>query len=396
MKKLLTLSLLATLAVFESGCSNTAKEITEIPETPGADLQALDAFPALRFSAPVEIKHAGDGSNRLFVVEQSGVIKVFENTESVQSAATFLDIKGKVTSGGERGLLGLAFHPDFKNNGYFYVNYTRGSPLTSVIARYKANSPSANTADASSEAVLLTFAQPYDNHNGGSLQFGKDGFLYASTGDGGSGGDPQNNAQNGRTMLGKILRLDVNATDKGNYGIPADNPFVGNTTFNPEIYAYGLRNPWKISFDMQTNQLLAADVGQNKREEINLITKGGNYGWRIKEGVDCYLPSSNCSATGLSEPVYDYSQENGDKSITGGYVYRGSAVPSLQGKYIYGDYVSGRVWALEFTGSKAGNNSLLLEKTGALSTFGQDANGEVYFANYTTGKIMKLGLAKTL
>jgi glucose/arabinose dehydrogenase len=258
------------------GCSKTEKEVETVPDQ---TVRAIDAFPSLTFTSPIDIKHAGDGTNRLFVAEQAGLIRVFENSENVQTTSTFLDIKSKVVSGGERGFLGFAFHPDFKTNGYLYVNYTKANPLTTVIARYKANTPAGNQVDPSSEVILLTFSQPYDNHNGGSLQFGKDGFLYVATGDGGSGGDPQNYAQNRKSMLGKILRLDVNSTSKGNYGIPADNPFVTSTEgYNPEIYAYGLRNPWKISFDSETGQLLAADVGQNKREEINLITKGGNYG----------------------------------------------------------------------------------------------------------------------
>lgn len=376
------------LSCMIAACSGSEKEI---PEEPKQAIAATDAFPAVKFTAPIEIRHAGDGSNRLFIAEQAGLIKVVENAAGTQTAATFLDIRNKVTSGGERGLLGLAFHPDYKTNGYFYVNYTRGNPLTTVIARYKANTPSGDQADATSETILLTFSQPYDNHNGGSLQFGKDGYLYIATGDGGSGGDPQNNAQNRKSMLGKILRLDVNGTSKGNYGIPTDNPFVNNPeTYNPEIYALGLRNPWKMSFDTETGQLVAADVGQNAREEINIITKGGNYGWKIKEGIDCYSPSSNCNTGGLTEPIFDYTQSGGDKSITGGYVYRGSELPALAGKYIYGDYVSGRIWALEINNGKAGNNALLIGSAGSVSTFGQDAKGEIYFANYGSGKIMKL------
>jgi len=391
-KNTIGLLLSSLLFLLITGCSKPVKEITESPDPA---IVALDAFPSVKFTAPVDIQHPPDGSNRLFVAEQAGLIRVIKNTGSVETAMTFLDIKSKVLSGGERGLLGLAFHPNFKTNGYFYVNYTRGNPLTTVIARYRANLPLTDQADASSEVILLTFSQPFDNHNGGSLQFGKDGYLYVATGDGGSGGDPSNNAQNRKSMLGKILRLDVNATTRGNYGIPVDNPFVNNTEgINPEIYAYGLRNPWKISFDSTTDKLFAADVGQNSREEINLIIKGGNYGWRIKEGIDCYNPSSNCNTSGLIEPIYDYSQSTGDKSITGGYVYHGSTLLTLRGKYIYGDYVSGRVWSLEMNENKAGANSLIIDKAGLVSTFGQDEAGEVYFANYQNGKIMKLGIAQ--
>lgn len=369
------------------GCSSSNKETPEVDVE--KKLATEDAFPALTFNAPVDIQIAPDGSKRMFVVEQGGTIKVFQNSKDVASASTFLDIKNKVTSGGERGLLGLAFHPDFKTNGYFYVNYTTGTPLKTVIARYKAESPTSNTA-SSSETILLTFSQPFDNHNGGSLLFGKDGFLYIAVGDGGSGGDPNNYSQNKKSPLGKILRIDVNSTTKGNYGIPADNPFVGNTEGNQEeIFAYGLRNPWKMSFDTESNQLFAADVGQNKREEINLITNGGNYGWRLKEGVDCYNPASNCDQTGLIEPIHDYDHTNDDKSITGGYIYRGESVKALKGRYIYGDFVSGRIWALETENNRKKNNSLLLENNGAISTFGLDENGEVYFANIRTGKISR-------
>ena len=374
-----------------TGCDSKISWIDQKPEN--EFVKSVGAFPALTFSGPVDIQNAGDGSNRLFVVEQAGVIKAFKNDSSTASASVFLDIQQKVTSGGERGLLGLAFHPDFKTNGFFYVNYTQGNPLKTVIARYKASDLTTTKADASSETVLLTFSQPYDNHNGGSLQFGKDGYLYIATGDGGSGGDPLNHAQNRRSYLGKILRLDVNTSEKGNYGIPADNPYAANNEgFYPEIFAYGLRNPWKISFDKSSDLFFAADVGQNEREEINLITKGGNYGWRIKEGIDCYNPSSNCNTSALIQPILDYSQSNGDKSITGGYVYRGKKVLSLVGKYLYADYISGRIWSLAVENGKAASNTLLFEKNGAVSTFGQDEAGEVYFANYRDGKIMKFAV----
>jgi glucose/arabinose dehydrogenase len=259
-----------------------------------------------------------------------------------------------------------------------------------VIARYKANA-AGTQADASTETILFTFNQPYDNHNGGSIQFGKDGLLYIATGDGGSGGDPQNNAQNRKSYLGKILRVDVDNTGKGNYGIPADNPYVSGTDgFLPEIYAFGLRNPWRMSFDMESDRLFAGDVGQNKREEIDLIIKGGNYGWRLKEGADCYNPSSGCEEAGLIEPIHDYAQGSGDRSVTGGYVYRGTAIPELVGRYIYGDYVSGRIWALELDGDKKRSNAVLLENQGNISAFGQDAKGEIYFLSYAKGKVMKL------
>jgi glucose/arabinose dehydrogenase len=370
-------------------CKSDDPKVPEDPELPENTIDSKDVFPALSFSQPIDLVQAPGDSSRFFVVEQGGVIKVFSNAENVSASTNFLDIKSKVRSGGERGLLGVAFHPDFKNNGYFFVNYTSGTPLKTVIARYKATS--ATQADPGSEAVLFTFNQPYDNHNGGSMQFGKDGYLYIATGDGGSGGDPQNNAQNLKSHLGKILRVDVNGTTKGHYSIPTDNPYATGTAGNlPEIYAYGLRNPWRISFDMGSNQLFAGDVGQNEREEIDIITKGGNYGWRMKEGIDCYNPSSNCNAQGLIDPVHDYSQDNGDRSITGGYVYRGTALPELVGKYIYGDYISGRIWALELDGTTRKSNTLIMEGKGNISSFGQDIKGEVYYLNYGQGKVMKV------
>ncbi|WP_247231631.1 sorbosone dehydrogenase family protein [Telluribacter sp. SYSU D00476] len=380
------------------GCSSSEQDPGTGPQGPdngAATYTATDAFPRLKFRSPVDLTYAPDGSNRLFVLEQEGIIRVFENKADASSAQVFLDISNKVTDGGERGLLGIAFHPDYRTNGYFFVNYTRSSPLETVIARYKVDPSNPTTADPASETILLTFPQPYSNHNGGAVKFGPDGYLYVSVGDGGSGGDPQNNAQNRNNLLGTILRLDVNATTKGNYGIPDGNPFKGNTQQGrEEIYAYGLRNPWRMSFDSQTGALWTGDVGQNSIEEIDIIKAGGNYGWRIKEGNDCFNPSSNCNEQGLVAPIFTYSQRNGDKSITGGYVYRGSNLADLKGKYIYGDFVSGKVWALEFTGEKASDNRLVTNLAGTISAFGVDANNELYILNYGDGKIMKLAAEK--
>jgi glucose/arabinose dehydrogenase len=352
-----------------------------------------EAFPAISFENPVDLTHANDGSGRLFVVEQKGVIKVFQNSTTVKTTADFLDIKDKVNYGGEAGLLGIAFHPDFKKNGFFFLNYIRKTAerLETVIARYKA-APSAKVpTDPSTETILFTFEQPYDNHNGGGMKFGKDGFLYISTGDGGSWGDPHNNAQSKSSFLGKILRVDVNAKGKGNYGIPVDNPYADNKEgFKEEIYAYGLRNPWRISFDSENNALWAGDVGQNKREEIDLIVKGGNYGWRRKESIDCYKPTSDCQDPEFIDPVLDMPQANGEHSITGGFVYRGKKHPSLVGKYIFGDYVSGRVFALETKNSKAVKNEVLADRVGQISAFGVDANNELYICNHGSGKILAL------
>ena len=350
-----------------------------------AEVKLVNAFPALTFSEPVEFAHAGDGSSHLFVIEQKGKIRVFENNPSVKISTVYLDIQDKVSSGGEMGLLGLAFHPNFKQNGYFYVNYTKRKPLETVIARYKATS--SLRADPTSETILLKISQPYDNHNGGKLAFGPDGFLYIALGDGGAWGDQHNYAQNRASLLGKILRIDVNKTEKGNYGIPSDNPYVGNSEgFREEIYAYGLRNPWRFSFDVQTGLMWAGDVGQNEFEEVDIITKGGNYGWRLKEGNRCYNPRNDCDNGTLIEPIHQYPRSDG-VSISGGVVYRGTAIPALQGKYIYADYSNGNVWALGFEGHKKTSNELISSKGGSVSAFGEDANGELYLLDHYSGKI---------
>ncbi|MFN8345285.1 MAG: PQQ-dependent sugar dehydrogenase [Spirosomataceae bacterium] len=371
-------------------CDRSSSE-TPVEIDPNATWQITDAFPALTFSSPVEMKPAGDATNRLFVVEQRGLIKVFQNTSSVSQAETFLDISARVSSGGETGLLGVAFHPNFRSNGQFFVNYTRQSngQLQSVISRFQSDK---TVGDAASEEILLTFNQPYSNHNGGSILFGKDGYLYIATGDGGSGGDPQNNAQNLGTLLGKILRIDVNAKENGlAYAIPADNPFKSTTNARPEIFAYGLRNPWKVTADRNTGKMWIADVGQNAREEIDILARGGNYGWKVAEGKNCYSPSNNCDRTGLIEPVLDYPTSEG-KSITGGYVYRGARLSTIKGQYVYGDYVSGNIWALQYdeTSKQATNKLLTVFPTGALTSFGEDEAGELYLLHYKTGKIQQL------
>lgn len=371
--------------LISAACSSRTQDASQ---PAAAAIQVTNAFPNLSFSSPVEFTHAKDGSNRVFVVEQAGRIQVVENNADAKSAATYLDIRSKVASGGEMGLLGLAFHPDFTQNGYFYVNYTKNNPRETVISRFKALSASAMQVDPATEEVLLTFAQPYSNHNGGKVVFGPDGFLYIATGDGGSGGDPQNNGQNLGSLLGKILRIDVNGTGKGKYGIPADNPFKNREGAREEIFAYGLRNPWRISFDEQ-GQLWAGDVGQNKIEEIDIVTKGGNYGWRLKEARDCYNPGQNCNQEGITDPIWQYTHDNGDVSVTGGMVYRGQAAPSLKGKYIYADYASGRVWALTRTGNRIDNQEII-GRAGSISAFGEDQRNELYLCDHGAGKILRL------
>jgi glucose/arabinose dehydrogenase len=349
------------------------------------------AFPNLSFDRPVDFQHAGDNSGRIFVVEQRGVINVFQNDSEVEEKRIFLNIESKVNDqGNEEGLLGLAFHPDYENNGYFFVNYTAASPRRTVISRFQVSANDPNRGDASSELVILEFNQPFSNHNGGQISFGTDGHLYIASGDGGSGGDPQNHGQRPETLLGAILRIDVDNQEGGrNYAIPVDNPFVNNSEgFREEIYAYGLRNPWRFSFDQPTNTLWTADVGQNRAEEIDIISKGGNYGWRIMEGFSCFNPSSACNQQGLELPVWEYTHANGDRSITGGFVYRGPEISDLTGLYIYGDFVSGRVWALDFNDPSNPINKELFKADFSISSFGIDQSGELYLCGFD-GKIYK-------
>lgn len=349
-----------------------------------------EAFPNLAFEQPVDIHSPNDGTNRLFILSQPGVIYVFDNDPDAKEKKVFLDIKSKVLFGGEQGLLGLAFHPDYKQNGFFYLDYTRDNPRRTVISRFTVSANDPSKADPESELIILEIEQPYSNHNGGQISFGPDGYLYISLGDGGSGGDPLNAGQDLKNLLGKLLRIDVdNITNEKNYSIPADNPFIRNTAgYKEEIFAYGLRNVWRFSFDNQ-NRLWAADVGQNKWEEINLIEKGKNYGWRIMEGKHCFNPETNCDTTGLVLPIWEYGHdEMGGFSITGGFVYDGKSAPSLKGKYIYADYVVGKIWSLDYKDSKV-TNKLLAQTNYLISTFGVDQNNELYFADHNKGKLFR-------
>lgn len=356
-----------------------------------AQTSIVEAFPNLTFSKPVDIQNAGDSSNRIFVVEQAGRILVFQNNENESKSTVFLDIKNLVNdSGNEEGLLGLAFHPNFNSNGYFFVNYTASDPRRTVITRFSVSINDSNFADVDSKLVILEVEQPYSNHNGGQLAFGSDGFLYISFGDGGSAGDPKNNGQNLATILASIIRIDIdNANESRNYSIPQDNPFVNNTEgYKEEIFAYGLRNVWRFSFDPIGN-IWAADVGQNEWEEINLIESGSNYGWRIMEGLHCYEPSSDCNREGLKLPIWEYGHNsNGGYSITGGYVSQDPNVPDIFNKYIYADYISGNIWAFDLRSSSM-PNSLIKKVSRNISTFGVDENKRLYFADLSSGKLYK-------
>ena len=335
------------------------------------------------FSSPVDIQHpAGDA--RLFVVQKTGAIRILNSNGSINPTNFLTLTTATISNGSERGLLGLAFHPNYSTNGYFYVNYTNTAGNT-VIARYTV-SANPNVADATSATIILTVAQPFSNHNGGSLTFGPDGYLYIGMGDGGSAGDPGNRAQNINENLGKMLRIDVDSASP--YGIPADNPYVG-IAGNDEIWATGLRNPWKYSFDMANGDLWIADVGQNEFEEINKVTAplptGLNFGWKCYEGNAEY---STCSGSlTYTFPVAEYTHSSGACSVTGGYVYRGALYPNLVGKYVFADYCSNKigyinnagtiVWTTAFSGTN-------------ITTFGQDINGEIYVGGNSNGVIYKL------
>ena len=354
-----------------------------------------DAFPNLTFTSALHLTHSGDGTNRIFVVQQNGKIIVLPNDSNVTASQTkvFLDISNKISSAsGEQGLLGLAFHPNYSSNGYIYVNYTAPSPLRTVIARYKIKTSDPNKVDSLSEYILLEVVQPFTNHNGGTVMFGMDGFLYIGMGDGGSSGDPNGNAQNLQVLLGKMLRININdTTATRRYLIPNTNPFYNNPSAGKEeIFTWGMRNPWKYSQDPVTGLIYCGDVGQNIWEEVDILQVGKNYGWRVMEGFACYNPSSGCDTTGKTLPIKVYDHSAGDCSITGGYVYRGFRRPELRGAYIYGDYCSGKIRMLRYNSGVVTSDSLLTQKAILISSFGVDQNNELYVvATSASGKIWR-------
>jgi glucose/arabinose dehydrogenase len=344
----------------------------------GVDLRFNDVSDATQV---VDIRNAGDGSGRLFLVRQNGKVMVL--SEDRQQETEFLDISDRVLFGGERGLLSIAFAPDYAESGHFYAWYT-GAGGSMVLAAFSV-SGNPGVADPDSERTILNVQQPASNHNGGRLAFGPDGFLYLSIGDGGGSGDPQNNGQNANSLLGTVIRISPDPV-AGGYSVPASNPFVGQPGVKQEIWAYGLRNPWRISFDRATGDLYIADVGQGEWEEVNVqsaLSAGGhNYGWNVMEGTHCFL-DDGCDMEGLTLPVTEYSHGQGC-SITGGEVYRGNAYPDLQGRYLYGDFCSGRIWGLRRSGSNW-NNELLAQSPLNITTFGEDETGAVYVADPSRG-----------
>ena len=359
-------------------------------ETPQLALQQVFAELTPALAAPVSLQQAPGDATRWFAVEQAGTIRVFANDDGATATLGFLDITDLVRSGGERGLLGMAFHPDFPVTPDVIVSYTREPDGTSVVSRFS-STDGGQTLDEGSEQVILSVPQPFANHNGGNIAFGPDGYLYIGFGDGGDGGDPLERAQDNTYLLGTMVRIDIDGGSP--YAIPSadpPNPFAANPTCPqgvsvggeecPEIFAWGLRNPWRFSFDRQTGSLWAGDVGQNAWEEIDIVTAGGDYGWDDREGAHCFEPMTGCITDSI-DPVTEYGRNLG-ASVTGGYVYRGSAVPDLLGWYVFGDFISGRLFAIPADSAAGTQPEVLLETGLAIAAFGESADGELFVLNY--------------
>jgi len=383
------LSVLVSLTLFLAACGGSSNSGPPPPPPPPPTLTLTTVVSGL--SNPLDLQRP-PGDNRFFVVEQRGTIRIIEN--GVLQAGNFLDIQSLTNfDNAEQGLLGLAFHPNYSTNRLFYVNYTTDTGgRHTVIAEFQTLAGNPNQADPASERILLTVSQPFTNHKGGQLAFGPepgpDHLLYAGLGDGGSGGDPLNNGQNVNVLLGKILRIGVDPPFSSGlqYAIPADNPFVGGAGL-PEIWAYGLRNPWRFSFERGGTRLFCGDVGQDSWEEVDLITKGGNFGWNVMEGNHCFNPSSGCDMSGKVLPIAEYGHGEGI-AVIGGYVYKGSAIPSLANAYIFGD-LNGKIWSLTEAPANTWTRTLLLSTGRTISSFGQDSAGEVYVVDLN-GNVLKL------
>jgi glucose/arabinose dehydrogenase len=341
-------------------------------------------------NSPLDLEQPGDNSGRLFVVEQGGLIKIVQNGSVLPTP--FLDISAKVIDQAEMGLLGVTFHPSFATNGKFYVNYVRNNAgqFQSVISEFLVSSGNPNVADPASERILLSVDQVnnFPNHKAGQLAFGLDGFLYLGLGDGGSEGDPLGHGQNTQILLGKMMRIDVNSTSPGKqYAIPPDNPFAAGGGL-PEIFAFGFRNPWRFSFDRPTGRLFVADVGQDSFEEVDIVQKGGNYGWNIMEGDHCFNPPSGCNMTGLSLPIVEIPHPEAE-AVIGGFVYHGTALPGMQGRYIFGD-LNGKIFVLTENPPNTFARSQIATENFNISSFGQDAAGELYVVDISGGRVLKV------
>ena len=394
----LVIALVATVAA--TGCETEPSEpvvvepVTPPPAETDEPAPLTVGFELLLdgFEQPLYVTGAGDDSGRLFVLEKTGRVWIVKGAER---AEVFLDLSEKVSTQSEQGLLGIAFPPSFADDGVFFASYTRADGA-SVLSRFRAEG---DTAALASEQVLLTVEQPYRNHNGGMIEFGPDGYLYYGLGDGGSGGDPRGNGQNLATLLGTLMRLEVlrdgDTARATSYGVPDDNPFVGRTDARPEIWAYGLRNPWRFSFDRETGDLWIGDVGQSSWEEIDFqpanSTGGENYGWNLLEGTHPYPSEAAMPEGDFTPPIVEYSR-NAGKSVTGGYVYRGTAIPGLAGTYLYGDYVDGRIWALVRDEDGSVDNRLLAQTHFQISSFGEDDTGELYVVDFA-GAIYRIVVA---
>lgn len=342
-------------------------------------LSAVKAFPGLTFSQPLFLAAPPDGTDRLFVLEKPGRMVWFNNNASTTTFRTALDLRGAISDDGEEGLLGMAFHPRFIDNHWVYVYFSSSSPRRNIVARYTFDAQN-ETVDPASRTVILESTKPYSNHNGGMMAFGPDGYLYIAIGDGGNAGDPDDNGQDKGTILGKILRIDVDGGTP--YAVPADNPFVGKPGVREEIWAFGLRNPWRFSFDRLKGDLWVGDVGQSAWEEINYIPTGfggGNYGWSAREGKHSFKGGG---PGGMIDPVVEHDRLEA-RSITGGYVYRGLArLPDWSGYYVYGDFATGYVWGLRMNGGKVADHRLLADTGRLITSFGEDRDGEIYFTDF--------------
>jgi glucose/arabinose dehydrogenase len=385
--RLFSLLLLTPLLLFSFACGGGSSSTPQDP-APGPVTLALTTVVS-GLTSPVDLETPDDNSGRLFVVEQPGRIKIISNGSLLPTP--FLDISNLVNfDGQEQGLLGVAFHPGYSAKPTIYVNYTRAAAAgqESVIAEFTAANATSDQIDPATERILLVQTQPFPNHKAGQLVFGLDGFLYFGLGDGGSSNDPMGNGQNLNTLLGKMLRIDIDHTSAGRqYAIPSDNPFVNGGAL-PEIFAYGFRNPWRFSLDRPGQRFFIADVGQNMFEEIDMLASGANFGWNTMEGSHCFNPATNCNMTGLTLPIFDYDHSEGI-AVIGGYVYHGSAIPSLAGTYLFSDFGSGTLWNLTEGPPGTWTRQTLLSTGRSISSFGQDSAGELYMLDLS-GSVLKL------